>query len=139
MPFVWDEDPGLDRDAPGFKEAWDEYQRTLDHTKLPTKEKVTIFWCKPLKVQAYSDMLEEPSQSGQAIYAVRASLDRLENFEGEDGKPVVLRDGCFQQMGSYRLLNTDELDRFFHPVLLGRLGAFIITHSSLDPTRGQGS
>ena len=141
LQFVWREDPALKNvmlDMAGAPDEtqywWDEYEKTGDvsHLKVKDGQKVTVFGCDRLSRKDYLKFTSRPTD--QSMYSCEEIFARcvksVVNLEAADGSPFHL-----EFAGD--MLTDDCRERLFSPSLVSAAGTFILSHSKLDPTRGQ--
>ena len=131
--FVWDQDPGLDKPALEFQEAWKRCLETSDVSLLVpvTREgqKLTVFDLEPLTRKEFMRVfaLEGLERICEAVaYGVKG----VANFE-IDGSDVRL-----ERDRDSKRLTAKSLDLIYDPILFATLGSRVMEISQIDPTKG---
>jgi hypothetical protein len=135
---VWSGDPALDTEHPGFPEAWRVYEETANPDGLPLKEgqKLTVFDCNPL---AHEDWLRTTGVTGRPLanMIIAYTLQRVENYEDAQGRPVDISRDDYEKDGISRHLKREVLAKIYDPFVFDDVAAMVHRHSRLTPPSGQ--
>lgn len=136
---VWSKDPALDHAHPGFVEAWKVYEKMADPKDLPLKdgEKLTIFDCNPLTRE---DWLRTQGLNSRELadVVIAYTLQRVENYEGPDGRPFEIGKDDRTTDGAGSHVKREVLNLLYDPSIWDDVASMVLDHSRLNPTRGQG-
>ena len=129
---IYSQDPALDRDAESFADAWAEFLKTGDKSKLPIRDghTPTLWHIQRLKRKRFLWVLDQPD-SHRASEAIAFGLKQVDGFT-VDGVPFAL--GFKKFSDSEDRLSEDTLEILFDPTFFGELGVRILGLSKLPPT-----
>lgn len=128
---VWSGDPGLDKDRPGFAEAWQDHESTGSVERLPVKDGATLarFTIAPLSMRAVAFIGQCP-EDRRLWETVTHGLRAIAELDVEGLGPVELE--VVETPRGPRVTDA-SLERAVWFSLLGELSRRIWEITRIDP------
>jgi hypothetical protein len=122
-------DPALDKDAEGFKEAYERFLETGAKPPIKNGEEPTVFHLEPLKDAELDAATRGQLANGGSAWAVETAcyaLKQIDNLRDHDGKPFVLE---FEMVNGFEKVCKEHRNLMGREVL-AELGTVVIGKQS---------